>query len=230
MPAFSFTAPFITKEEEKAERVLLSEEEEKRVEQDLFGGDRDDEPQKDAEEINHSLEQMQVFIDSLSESDKQAYLEACSRAPGLVATESDPFKFLRCCQFDPESASKRLVEYWRVRRDLFGEHRAFLPMTLGQAMEADRTALEKAVVQILPDDSFGRPVLFWDRIRSNKSVIQRDEVARIHFYMLHVMTKRKSVQTKGYVCIINLKVRFITYLIPSYRQSTNATFAILFSG
>ena len=206
MSAFSFTAPFITKEEEKAERVSLSEEEEIRVEQDLFGCDRDDEPLKDTKEINHSLEQMQFFIDNIDGSQKKAYLEACFRTPGLVATESDPLTFLRCCQFDTESASKRLIEYWKVRRELFGEERAFLPMTLSQAMEADRDVLEKALVQVLPDDKYGRPVLFWDRIRSNKSVIQRDEVARIHFYMLHVMTKRKSVQTNGYVCIINLKV------------------------
>lgn len=213
MSAFSFTAPFITKEEEKAERVSLSEEEEKSVERDLFGGSSDDEPHISDGDISQSLEQVQIFIDSIDESDKQAYLEACSRVPELVATESDPLKFLRCCEFDVEAAAKRLIEYWKVRRDLFGEQRAFLPMTLGQAMEADRPALEKAVVQILPDDSFGRPVLFWDRIRSNKSVIHRDEVARIHFYMLHIMTKRTSVQKNGYVCIINLKVRFMAPFI-----------------
>lgn len=211
MSAFSFTAPFITKEEEKAERVSLTEEEEKQVEQDLFGCDCSNEPfvNEDTNEIDHGLEQMRIWIDSVIDEspEKKAYLEACSRAPELVATESDPLKFLRCCQFDPESASKRLLEYWKVRRELFGHDRAFLPMTLDQAMEADRAALEKAVVHVLPDDKYGRPVLFWDRIRSNKSVIHRDEVDRIHFYMLHVMTKRKSVQTKGYVCIINLKVR-----------------------
>ena len=39
--------------------------------------------------------QMQTAMLALPFSEKEAYLEACERAPRLVATESDPVFFLR---------------------------------------------------------------------------------------------------------------------------------------
>jgi hypothetical protein len=208
MSAFSFTAPYIAEEEEKVERQNLTETEREELERDLFGkSESDAHPPETNDEIPaQAVQQVHQVILAMPAEEKQDYMEARERALRLVETESDPMKFLRCCDADPEAAAKKLVDYWKVRRSLFGEERAFLPMTLSGAMAADRESLEKALVQVLPDDEYGRPVLFWDRIRSVKTVVTRDQVVRAHFYMLHIIAQRESVQKKGYVCIVFLKV------------------------
>ena len=62
-------------------------------------------------------------------SAKKEYLEALRLAPRLIQTESDPIKFLRCEDFNPWTAAKRLVLYWEYRKWLFQEHdRWLLPM------------------------------------------------------------------------------------------------------
>lgn len=92
-----------------------------------------------------------------------------------------------------------------------------------------RVLQEKGLIQILPDDIHGRPVLFYDRIRSVKSVYSREEVARIHFYLLHVMSKREGVAQRGYVRVVFLKVGCLLWfrmeIIVSSVQDLNEVFS-----
>lgn len=63
------------------------------------------------------------------DDEKQEYLEASRLVPHLVATESDPLRFLRTESMNPWSAATRLALYWKYRKEAFGE-RWLLPMDL----------------------------------------------------------------------------------------------------
>ena len=207
MSVFSFSAPYVTEEEEKQERQDLTEQEKLELERDLYGYPDDvTELQESSEQIEmRALEMIVQAIEELPISTKEEYLKAVELVPDLVETESNPLPFLRCENWNAWSAAQRLCEYWNMRVLIFGMERAYLPMTLEGAMRADRAAMEIGLLQILPDDNNGRPILYWDRIRAIPPMIRRDETARIYFYLLHTMSQRESVQRNGYVWIIYSK-------------------------
>jgi hypothetical protein len=105
---------------------------------------------------------------SFSLDDKKAYTLALELVPHLVHRESNARFFLQCEKLNPWAATKRLLQYWQIRLELFGPSRAFLPMTLQGAMAGDDQYLRKGFCYLQPrPDRCGRTVLFYDRIRSN---------------------------------------------------------------
>ena len=70
---------------------------------------------------------MEVALDELDNDLKREYIAALEIAPHLVAQESDPIKFLRSEQFEPQAAARRLALYWKYRKIVFGD-RWLLPM------------------------------------------------------------------------------------------------------
>jgi hypothetical protein len=59
--------------------------------------------------------------------------------------------------------ARRFVNYWTSRRDVFGEEKYLLPMTLGGALCDDLVALEACPLCLLPDqDQSGRQLLYLD--------------------------------------------------------------------
>jgi hypothetical protein len=74
-----------------------------------------------------------------------------------------------------------MVAYWRMRRKVFGDEKAFLPMVMadgGALREEDFSIVEKDIVGILPNDEHGRGVLYYDRIRAVPPLASRDGVVR----------------------------------------------------
>ena len=111
--------------------------------------------------------------------------------------------FLSICT---QAAAKRLVSHWKNRRILFGEQRAFLPMTLAGAMKDDLPEVKQGYVRRLPNDKNGRPVLFVDRVGSTKaSGYNRDAFLRTLWYHFQVLAENPDYQKKGYVFLVNLK-------------------------
>jgi hypothetical protein len=173
MSAFSFTAPYISDEEEKAERGALTEDERQAIHHDLYG-DADDDLEENESMLQDGLLLLQEAIEEIPVEQKLDYLEALGRVPDLVENESSPVAFLRAQRFDSWAAASHLVAYWKQRKICFGETRAFLPMTLQGAIAEDVESLEKGICQILVDDKNGRMVFFLDRIRAVRDVIQRE--------------------------------------------------------
>ena len=99
MPAFSFTAPQITPEEEQRERDNLTKDMKEEVEQDLFGVET--ETIETEEMIETQLELFHEALDQIPESEKKEYLMAKERAPKLFERDCDPVKFLRCEKYNP---------------------------------------------------------------------------------------------------------------------------------
>jgi hypothetical protein len=198
-----FSAPFVTPEDEQAEREALTEEESQRLYEEVYGSE------VEIEETDTMVDAsllLQEALHEIPEAAKEAYLEALERAPLLVESESDPISFLRCENYDAWAAAHRLVAYWEVRKKFFGPDRAFLPMTQTGAMAEDMEYSEKALISILPDDDHGRPVVCWDRTRTSAAVAPRASVLRCCFYLLQVLSEQERAQKGGCVVMANYRV------------------------
>jgi hypothetical protein len=204
MSSFLFTAPVVTEQEEKEEREALTDEERKKLHEDVYGGEQL--VIETEEMLRNGARMLCEAVLGIPDEEKAAYLEALTMAPLLVERESDPVAFLRCDKFDAWAAAKHLVAYWDVRKKIFGSERAFLPMTQSGAMANEREHLEKALTMILPDDDCDRSVIYVDRIRTIKSIAPRSSVLRCLFYVLHVLCQMENTQRRGFVRVLNCRV------------------------
>jgi hypothetical protein len=104
-----------------------------------------------------------------------------------------------------EKAARRVVRYWKIRKDMFGLDRAFLPMTLDGAMAEDIALLSLGYAYLLPDDNHGRAVFFWDRTGFTSRSASREAMLRCLFYNVHMLTFAVSDRKKGFVVVVNCR-------------------------
>ena len=104
----------------------------------------------------------------LPRSDTEAYYAAAARCPDQL-TRKRKMLFLKANQNDLAGAAANLAEYWKTRVEVFGDDRAYLPMTLAGAMKDEKINLaSRCVWQLLPRaDTAGRPMLFFCPGRRN---------------------------------------------------------------
>jgi hypothetical protein len=231
MSTFSFTAPTITPSHELDEYNALSASEKQALRWDLYGRssaatDEEDQSYVDSESVRSLptpegvaillVEMEHALLEAVSEPNGEAYREAMRVAPSVVQSESPAYGFLRHTNYDPLSAAESLASYWALRRLLFGAERAYLPMTLQGAMldrgssskekeYEDIATLEKRTVFVMDKDQHGRPVLFWDRIRSSKRFACRNSVLRCFFYCWQCISTLPEAQKHGCVILMNMK-------------------------
>ena len=151
--------------------------------------------------LQRALAEQEKFIQSMPNNEKTDYMKAMTTCPDLVTKESDPVRFLRCCQWDPQRSAKRLVQYWKTRRTIFGE-RAFLPLDQtgdGTLDRKDLNVLSSSYMMILPNDTSGHSVLFCDGSRLARS--SRDSRLRCTFYMFSVAAENEVTQADGAILI-----------------------------
>lgn len=220
MPCFSFTAPQFSEEDEKAERLALTEKEKIEINHDIFGSDdehcKDDCEQnhnkndcnRDCEMITSLIQKVEEDIRNLPTNEILDYLHAIENVPDLVRTETNIILFLEYEEYNTLATAKRLVQYWKVRKEIFGNTLAYLPMKLNinGSMKDNINDFEKGLVQILPTDRNGRTVMFWDRIRTVQSIISVQAILRILFYTYHIIFNKETKKERSLVTIINLKV------------------------
>lgn len=182
MPALSFTAPHVTPEMEVAERDALSEEERKRIDEDLYGASSSatQVPPIPTEPSDDNMMITQSIIDELQRlpaSETREYWDAQTKASRYVLEqESPPSLFLQHDKDQsPATIATRIALYWKIRCKLFGPSRAYLPMRIpttededaSTAMsKEDKTLLETGFLAVHPKDEHGRTVLFMDRIKA----------------------------------------------------------------
>jgi hypothetical protein len=117
--------------------------------------------------------------------------------------------------FPLQNAAKRMVAFWAMRSNICGEA-AFLPLvaTGHGALNAEAISLlnDGYVVRLL-DDKEGRAVLFIDRSRFQHGSEFRNAILQLILYMLCAIVaeeeeeKEESPRKKGYVLVVNGKVR-----------------------
>jgi hypothetical protein len=121
----------------------------------------------------------------LPEEEKTAYLQAMRKCPQLIRSESDPYRFLQHENWKPDKAAELLARHWKLRLDLFGEERAFLPLKdlsgNGALNEQAIRIIASGFSAFLPNDVEGRTVLFVNHKGNRRGDGSR---FRVMFYML----------------------------------------------
>ena len=217
MSAFSFTAPYITEEEELAEREALTEEEREQIRKDIglipFCRDKH-EPNvssllPSSRVMAETIEQVHEQLEQLPEA--EAYRRAFASSPDVVTDETNIQAFLQVESSDATRTAKRVARYWNLRRDIFAapskgssSNEEIMPLTLQGALTAEeRALLSLGLVFLLPDDRNGRGVMYLDRTRFTVRVGTRQTFSRVLFYVLYAISYRNDPQ---FVIVINVKV------------------------
>ena len=204
-------APIITEEEERAEREALTEEENRQLQQDVYGllaGESSQFQGKTASDVEQAVAALKVRIESMPERVTREYNRALSVAPDVVAQESAPLSFLRCEEFNIEAAATRLVTYWKLRCQAFAndEERAFLPLRLNDSLRDDFQVLENAIFLILPKDLHGRQVLFMNLVSGGFESLTHDAICRAFLLVSLRMMADETAAASGFVALHNMQV------------------------
>ena len=205
-------APAITAEEEQAERERLSEEERLRIRHDVFGDiEASNSEQADpsfnetSEIIEQGLASMRAAIEEIPIEGKRDFVMVQKIAPDIVAQESPLLSFLRCENYDVWAAAHRIVNYWKLRCETFGEI-AFHPMRLTESLSDCTDLLEKGVSMLLPPDRSGRQVLLVNRACFSRDVTSRETVYRLYLYFANlILTLDPMCGRHGAVIIFNVQ-------------------------
>lgn len=201
MPIFAMTAPVITEEQMREERLSFTEEERRLLDDDIAGVVKKEllttEVTPEAEEL------VMEALDQIPDDEKEEYLKALACVPHLVTEESPVAAFLRCEHFNSWNAARRLTSYWKTRVLIFGD-KAFLPMTMDGALADDLEVLRKHYIKILPKDEFGRATYYLDRVAIPPGTATRESVLRCFFYNYQLMALASpETQIRGAVAIYN---------------------------
>jgi len=223
MSNFPATVPRFTDEDDAKERASLTEDEIKKIQLDLFGElsskttvmrtqqrrQQQQQQQRNPSTVTVGIDVVDdvedYIVEKIPPEEKADYLEALERCPRVVENESPVLAFLKCEDFNAKAAAERLVRYWRERRFLFGEEKAFLPIRLHQAMRDDLDMLERGTILLLPDDARGRTVVYYDRNRVDYSNPNRFSLLRVLWYIGHAGLAQESCEN-GVVIITNFRV------------------------
>jgi hypothetical protein len=149
-------------------------------------------------------EEIKQALEGFPSQERKSYTEAIERVPSLVATESNPIVFLRCEKFNATAAAQRLIKYWDVRCEIFGD-RAFLPMVqtgTGALSRDDVVVLKTGSVAILPNHESGRVVMYLDRTKLlDQSKSSLEARLRCMFYVLSVVSESAKAQTDNFIML-----------------------------
>mmetsp|Transcript_27368 Transcript_27368/g.57098 ORF Transcript_27368/g.57098 Transcript_27368/m.57098 type:complete len:372 (-) Transcript_27368:88-1203(-) len=122
------------------------------------------------------------------------------KCPGLC--EAD-FKlvFLRCEVFQVKLAVNRWIKYWDLRHKVFGDKKAFLPMTLEGAMKGSEKAISSSYMAVAEGvtDPDGRAIVMMD-YREEAGDLSDEELFKAVFYHSHVAVSSQSAQKRGVIC------------------------------
>ena len=168
MFSYSHTAPIVAPEQEEKEYADLDQEEKENILNDIYGRNAEETEEFNRREITQQqLDEFQSALDRIPLEDRTAYQLALIHCPELLQSETSPRLFLIREAFDPNKAAQRLVRYWDMRVDLFGDERAFLPISLleGGALEGDEELLAMMRAfpnfrNFLPNDEHGRTIIY----------------------------------------------------------------------
>lgn len=118
-------------------------------------------------------------------------------------TDDFALQFLRCEVFDTTLAVGRYCRYWDKRVAVFGPDRAFLPLTLCQAVRPDRVALEQNFARVSHEpDKDKRSYLFLDPSKQQIGTYAPESMVRAMWYFIHaLLSEDELVQKKGLICV-----------------------------
>ena len=128
--------------------------------------------------------QTNIELSRLPQAATAAYYRAVERCPAQAGPDRT-LAFLEAENHDPRAAAVKLAKYWEARVALFGEERAYLPMTLGGAMkeEAMNLATRRIWQLLTATDAAGRAILLLTPARRNFSEYSIEQEFVSHVFL-----------------------------------------------
>ena len=138
-----------------SEMCQLSLDERNKVYQDIHGVS--DEINETPDLVAKSHHQLDLEIEQIKE--KTAYDLACSIDRNYVMDKDFRMRFLRSTLFDAKAAATKMVQFFEMKRDLFGQGKLARDITQNDLSREDLIILYSGYQQYLPvRDSAGRAV------------------------------------------------------------------------
>jgi len=167
------------------------------------------------EEVREALVEFDELLnddDATPPSFKASYLRACQECPDIADNEAHKLRFLRCDLFQVQMAVNRMCRYWIKRIEVFGEERAFLKITLDQAMKDDHKTLALGIVLHpllengeIAKDKDGRCAVYFDPSRQDSSLYTHKSLLRVFWYVVHIALETETTQKRGIILIVMSK-------------------------
>ena len=157
-------------------------------------------------ELESSLQLLEDEISRLPSDRTAAYRRAKEMCP-FELTHDRKRAFIERENGNIARAARRMARYWQMRLDLFGEFKAYVPMTLAGTM-ADEVApaMEMKIHQILPvTDTAGRQIIYTDFSLRNYGRYSMEQEMRWFFFLVEALSDSESGRKNGYVMLINAK-------------------------
>jgi len=158
--------------------------------------------------VNEKLTQFNEVLDNIDTKKKIECMMAQEKSPDLCG---DDFKlaFLRCEVFEVKPAVDRWIKYWKLRVSIFGDGKAFLPMTLEGAMEGQEKVISSSYITVAAGaaDPDGRAIVLWD-FQEETSDLSDDELFMAVWYQSHVILSTELAQKKGVVTYMKFLTSF----------------------
>jgi hypothetical protein len=169
-------------------------------------------PVENPDLIAAKLGELEEELSQLSDEDSQGWTQAKAKcSPDLI---NDDFKlmFLRCEVFNADLAAKRIGKYWNKRISVFGQDKAFLPMTLDGALKDDHISLGVGFARLVvpAKDPAGRSIIFADPSKLDSTKYDRESMVRATWYVMHAALESVDAQKMGVVMVAYPKHVHIT--------------------
>jgi len=160
-------------------------------------------PVETPELLKQGLKDLDEEIEKIPK-DSRINFETAKLKCANLTNDDAKLVFLRCEVFNADLAAIRLLKYWDKRVELFGEDKAFLPLTLDGALKDDMIALSCGYIRLLPNvkDPSGRAVFMVDPALQQPSKYERVSLVRSIWYVTHAALESVTAQQKGVVFLV----------------------------
>lgn len=147
-------------------------------------------------------------IDRMEKAETATYRQAMLRCPDVLQVESNPLWFVIHSEHDYQQAARRMVEYWKIRLETFGD-RAFEPVLDLSSENGALSATAKEIVYkgasyVLPSDTSGRVVAFLLGNKLKPRILKKMNAAAEHqrearFYLMQSIVTIDNARQFGIV-------------------------------
>ena len=173
--------------------------------------------------VREKLVEFESALDEVAVGEKRGYLMAKEKCP----SECDKLVFLRCEVFNVDQAVCRFVKYWNARIQVFGEEKAFLPMTIDGAMKDDAECIQLGYLQVASQvDPDGRAIGLFD-FNKQTGEVSSESLLRVVWYQVHVALARESCQKRGFVAYVKCLDRMADFRPSLSKKIAQAVRGIL---